>query len=337
MESDFYGLQKDIWKFIRRQRSDLNEIIKAEAIDDDTWSKYLSTLYSSNIAEVPTDNTRNIPDIRSIEVTNIDQDDVTNALRNLKNRKSAGRDQIPNELLKYGGTALIEELTKLFSKILKNQKIPAEWKVSILILMFKKGARNDPNNYRGITLLSTTLKLLTKIITNNLLAKTSIAEEQQGFRTEPTRCKLELEGKVIEQVSQFTYLGIPTTSYGDLYHEVLQQTIKANKIAGCLKGPILRNKHISKQVRGRIYKAVIRPIMTYTSETRADTSKIKSLMETSEMRTLRTIEGTTLRDRIPSKQIRERCKVKEINEWIQHRRSEWNNHISRMETTRIVE
>ena len=37
IENDFYGLQKDIWRFIRRQRTDLKELIWTTEIDDETW------------------------------------------------------------------------------------------------------------------------------------------------------------------------------------------------------------------------------------------------------------------------------------------------------------
>lgn len=48
--------------------------------------------------------------------------------------------------------------------------------------MFKKGDRQEPNNYRGINLLDTTLKLVTKVITNKN-SITSFEDEQQRFRS----------------------------------------------------------------------------------------------------------------------------------------------------------
>ena len=83
----------------------------------------------------------------------------------MKNKKSARQDGIPNELLKYGGQHLTEELTKLIQKMFYQHKIPDEWRTSTTILMFKKGDKKLPSNYRGINLLNITLKLTTKIIT----------------------------------------------------------------------------------------------------------------------------------------------------------------------------
>ncbi|XP_056642629.1 uncharacterized protein LOC130449021 [Diorhabda sublineata] len=86
----------------------------------------------------------------------------------------------------------------------------------------------------------------------------------------------------------------------------------------------------------RIYKVVIRPIMTYTAETRPDTSKTQRMLETAEMRILRRITGNTLRNRVISDYIRTTCNVEAINEWLLTRRKELNNYISRMTDSRVV-
>lgn len=56
-----------------------------------------------------------------------------------------------------------------------------EWKKSITVPVFKRGIKTDPINYRGISLLSSTQKLLTKILDKEI-EKTGISDEQQGFR-----------------------------------------------------------------------------------------------------------------------------------------------------------
>jgi len=49
--------------------------------------------------------------------------------------------------------------------------------------------------------------------------------------------------------------------------------------------------------KARIYRTVVRPILTYAVETRADTDRTKRTLRTTEMRTLRGIVNVTLRDR----------------------------------------
>ena len=66
--------------------------------------------------------------------------------------------------------------------IMSTGEVPQEWKSSLTIPMYKKGEKKDLRNYRGISLLNTAIKLLTKIIIQHLSCTVSINEEQQGFR-----------------------------------------------------------------------------------------------------------------------------------------------------------
>ena len=76
---------------------------------------------------------------------------------------------------------------KLFNLILRTGVFPEAWTVGIIIPIFKnKGSTEDPDNYRGITLLSCLGKLFTSVI-NNRLKKymenlSLLGEEQAGFR-----------------------------------------------------------------------------------------------------------------------------------------------------------
>ncbi|XP_065174094.1 uncharacterized protein [Atheta coriaria] len=180
LEHDFYGAQKIIWKTIRRQRQELKELLESKHIEKETWIKYIEELHNASIDENAINNTR----IRiQEEATSVNKNEIAEVLAKLKNRKAAGPDGIANELLKYGGQKLITEITKMINKVLKERRIPNEWRTSTLIMLFKKGDRQIPSNYRGITLLSTTLKITTRIISNKILERTTFGDEQQGFRT----------------------------------------------------------------------------------------------------------------------------------------------------------
>lgn len=152
----------------------------------------------------------------------------------------------------------------------------------------------------------------------------------------PLRCKLVVDDQIIQQEMTFKYLGIELCGFGDVESEVRQQVNKALRTAGCLNDTIWNNKHLRTETKARIYKAAIRPIMTYTAETRPDTTKTKRLLETCEMKVLRKIAGKTLLDRERSDNIRKMCGVEEVNEWILRRKHEWNAHIDRMDHERMV-
>lgn len=70
----------------------------------------------------------------------------------------------------------------------------------------------------------------------------------------------------------------------------------------------------------RIYKTVVRTILTYAVETRAETKKTMNLMTAAEMETLRTIKGVSLRDQIRREVIKEDRKIQDIVRFTRSRR-----------------
>lgn len=44
MDHDFYGLQKEIWCFIKVQRTEVKELIESNDIENDTWIDHLKKL-----------------------------------------------------------------------------------------------------------------------------------------------------------------------------------------------------------------------------------------------------------------------------------------------------
>ena len=57
------------------------------------------------------------------------------------------------KLLKYGGAGMVDLLEQLFSVIWQVEIVLREWRDGLIVNIFKKGDREDPGNYRGITLL----------------------------------------------------------------------------------------------------------------------------------------------------------------------------------------
>ena len=90
-------------------------------------------------------------------------------------------------------------------------------------------------------------------------------------------------------------------------------------------------KNVTVESKIKIYKAVVRPIMTYGAETRAAPTKTKRLLRTTEMNTLRAILGKTSFDRMKNIDILERRNFQEVVKFVKSRRKAWNEHISKAE------
>jgi len=57
---------------------------------------------------------------------------------NLRNNKAAGTDGIHLELIKYGGNKLLNRIYEIVRQIWEEERIPEEWKETIIIHIYKK-------------------------------------------------------------------------------------------------------------------------------------------------------------------------------------------------------
>jgi hypothetical protein len=68
--------------------------------------------------------------------------------------------------------------------IQNKEELPHQWKESIMVPIHKKGDKTDCSNYRGISLLSTSYKILSNLLLARLTphADDIIADHQCGFQ-----------------------------------------------------------------------------------------------------------------------------------------------------------
>ncbi|PNF34871.1 hypothetical protein B7P43_G03116 [Cryptotermes secundus] len=119
------------------------------------WRNYYSQLL----------NVRRVSDVRQTEIHTAEPlipdpspFEVESAIAKLKLYKSLRSDQIPAELMQEGGEILRSKIHNLITSIWHKEKLPDQWKESIVIPVHNKGDKTDCSNYRGISLLSTSYK-----------------------------------------------------------------------------------------------------------------------------------------------------------------------------------
>ena len=106
------------------------------------------------------------------------------ALNKCKNNKSADKDGLSAELVKLGGEAMETVFIKIFHRVLETGELPRHMQISLLIPIFKKGARDACENYRPIAITDFIYKLNGYIIYNRLLPQLEpfLLDGQRGFR-----------------------------------------------------------------------------------------------------------------------------------------------------------
>lgn len=157
------------------------------------WGEHFNTLLNvdravnishiSSMASSPTINKLDEP---------LSLHEVVVAVQQQQNKKAVGIDNIPGELLKYGGVELHQTIWKLFVRMWDEERVPDDFRVSRICSLYKnKGDRSDCNSYRGISLLTSPGKVFARILLNRLtpLSEDILPETQFGFRPNRGTCE----------------------------------------------------------------------------------------------------------------------------------------------------
>ena len=194
------GQQREVWQKIyvisgnkKKQsaavRDRSGQLIADPHAQKERWKEHFSELLNPPPREVDISDLEDVTPQPSFEyLTNTDEaptrSEVVDALKKLKNFKSPGVDGITNEQLKYGESGLIDSLVHLFKKVWEDEQIPEDWSKGVIVVVGKKGDTSHCSNNRGITLRSTTSKLLQIILLQRLNAglEQLLRENQCGFR-----------------------------------------------------------------------------------------------------------------------------------------------------------
>ena len=112
---------------------------------------------------------------------------VFDYLSKLSSNKSTGLDNLSCRLLRDAAPVISQSLCNLFNYSLDSGIFPTDWKVAKVFPLHKGNDKNDPNNYRPISVLSAITKIFEKIVYCQLLdhlnANSILSENQSGFRS----------------------------------------------------------------------------------------------------------------------------------------------------------
>lgn len=117
--------------------------------------------------------------------------EIDSALRHVKPGTAPGYDNIHPEFLLHLGPRARSWLSKFFSRILRENKIPKIWRKAKVIAIEKPG--KDPKiaaNYRPISLLSVCYKLLERLALQRIspTVESILSPDQAGFRSGRSTC-----------------------------------------------------------------------------------------------------------------------------------------------------
>ena len=147
--------------------------------------------------------------------------------------------------------------------------------------------------------------------------------------TSAGRTSVDIEASAqLDLVDKFCYLGDMLSVDGDADAAVEAKIrIDWNKFRQLV--PLLTNKDVSLIMRKRLYSSCVRSSMLHGSETWPLRKENVVALQRAEMRMVRCMCGVKLKDRLPSKDMRERLGVDDIALILQQNRLRWYGHVLR--------
>jgi hypothetical protein len=142
--------EKDIYRMAKSRERKTRDIIQVKCIKDATerllskdediknrWREYFDKLFNED-----SESSSIALDISSYDLTRqfvhrIQESEVKDALKRMKGGKAMSPDGIPIKVWRSLKDMVIVWLTKLFNRIFRSNKMPDEWRQSILVSIFK--------------------------------------------------------------------------------------------------------------------------------------------------------------------------------------------------------
>jgi len=110
---------------------------------------------------------------------------VRDRLSNLDVHKSVGPDGMHPRLLRELADVIAEPLSIIFERFWRTGEVPEDWRKASVTPVFKKGKKEDPGNYRPVSLNSILGKmmeqLILEVIIKQVKEKKVIRSSQHGF------------------------------------------------------------------------------------------------------------------------------------------------------------
>ena len=160
-----------------------------ESTDTDQGKATLFNTFFGSVFTLP-DANEELPEVDKVinpylENIVIEEREVETALKAIDPTKATGPDNISSRLLKECAESLAYPLTRIFNASLKTGKVPSSWKQAKVCPVFKKGEKCDIKNYRPISLLAISSKILERCIFNRIIGyiDPQITDCQHGFTT----------------------------------------------------------------------------------------------------------------------------------------------------------
>ena len=208
---------KDAWKFVKKvtltgSKSSNN------APDLFKQNDFFANLVTTDKPKLADSVTTELADTElsyaGFDLLPITQEKTLKLLRRVKTDTATGPDDVPAFIIHKLAHVLAPTITEFFNKSIASSSFPAAWKMANVCAVYKKkGAKDEVDNYRPISVLPVLGRLLEKAVSSQLQcycdAEAIIPPQQFGFRRKSS-CELALvaaQDKWMAEVASGAYVG----------------------------------------------------------------------------------------------------------------------------------
>ena len=196
----------------------------------------------------------------------IHKQEVYNLMEKLEEEKAMGPDEVSGNILKMCKEELIDPIYDIINCSLESGKVPREWKRAEIVPIYKSGRKEEPLNYRPVSLTSVICKICERIIkkhwTDFLEEHKIIGDSQFGFRKQRSCVTnlLSFYSRVVDVIQEregwmdCIYLDLKK-AFDKVPHERLLWKLEHK---GGLKGRTLR--WMESYLRGREMRTIVKDL-----------------------------------------------------------------------------
>ena len=144
-----------------------------------------------------------------------------------------------------------------------------------------------------------------------------------------------VEGKALEEVPCFTYLGSALSNDSEVTAEVKARIAKASKCWGVLRGPVFRSKGLTVKAKLAVFKGAVLSSLFYGAETWAIKQGHLHMLEGFVSSCLRQILQQPISKRMPNACLFRIADVTPVAFTLRKMRLRWLGHVARMTDDRM--